>query len=65
MKKSSKGEFEQAFSELKEMTEKIKDQNTTLEDAIEYYENGMKYYKICSEILENAKQKIEVFEGEV
>ena len=65
METANRNQFEEAFDELQKMAENIKKPDTTLEDAIGYYESGMKYYKICSEILENAKQKIEVFEGEV
>lgn len=56
--------FEEALSGLTEMSEKIKTGNTTLEEAIVCYEEGMKYYRICSDILKNAKQKIEMFERE-
>ena len=61
----SKGNFEKALGQLQEMSEKIKSQDTDLEDAIKCYEEGMKYYHICDEILETAKQKVETFEGEV
>ena len=47
------------------MSESIKSQDTDLEGAIKCYEEGMKYYEICNEILETAKQKVETFEGEV
>ena len=59
------GKFEKALEELQKMSERIRSQETTLEEAISCYEEGMKQYKICSDILENAKQKIEIFEGEV
>lgn len=65
MEKQSRNEFETAYKELQKMAEEIKKPDTTIEEAIADYENGMKYYKICDEILNNAKQKIEVFEGEV
>ena len=61
----SKGNFEKALGELEKMSESIKSQDTDLEGAIKCYEEGMKYYKICNEILETAKQKVETFEGEV
>ena len=61
----NQGTFEKALMQLQEMSDKIKMQDTTLEDAIKCYEEGMKYYKTCSDILTNAKQKIETFEGEV
>ena len=60
-----KGNFEKALEQLQEQTDKIKSQDISLEDAIKCYEDGMKYYKVCSDILENAKQKVEMFEGEV
>lgn len=59
------GKFEQALEALQAMSEKIRSQETTLEEAIACYEEGMKHYRTCSDILENAKQKIETFEGEV
>ena len=61
----NQGNFEKALRELQTMAEKIKSQETSLEEAISCYEEGMKYYKTCSNILEQAKQKIETFEGEV
>lgn len=60
----NKGNFEQALGKLKEMSELIKAPDTDLESAVKCYEEGMNYYKACNEILENAKQKIEMFEGE-
>lgn len=57
--------FEEAFRKLEESAEKIKAGDTTLEEAVMYYEKGMEYYRICDGILKNAKQKIEIFEGEV
>ena len=61
----SKGNFEKALNELQKRSESIKSPDTDLEGAIRCYEEGMEYYKICNEILETAKQKIETFEGEV
>lgn len=60
-----KGKFEEALAKLQEMSDEIKSQDTSLEEAIYCYTKGMEYYQICHEILENAKQKIETFEGEV
>lgn len=61
----NQGKFEKALAELQKLSDRIKSQDTTLEEAIACYEEGMKYYKTCSDILENAKQKIETFEREV
>ena len=32
--------------------------------SMKLYEDGIKYYKLCSSILDEAKQKIEMFEKE-
>ena len=54
-----KDTFENAFSKLKEVSEKIRDEETSLEDSIRYYEEGMEYYNKCNDILKQAEQKIE------
>ena len=53
--------FEEAYGKLKEAGEKLEAGNVTLEDAMKAYEDGVKYYKLCREILDEAKQKIEEF----
>ncbi len=53
--------FEEAMEALKSLTEKIKAQDTSLEESLRCYEEGMKYYEICDRILSDAKQKIETF----
>ena len=37
----------------------LKAEQITLEDAIKQYEEGIRYYKECSEILQDAQQRIE------
>lgn len=54
--------FEESLKVLENMAESIRDENTSLDDAIKCYENGIKAYKDCYEILNNTKQKIEVFQ---
>ena len=53
--------FEESMKKLEEMAEKIKSEETTLEEAIAYYEEGIKCYRQCSNILENAEQKIQIY----
>ena len=65
MKTMEKIKFEDALDKLTELSEQIKGQDTSLEEAIACYTKGMEYYQFCHEILENAKQSIETFEGEV
>ncbi len=57
--------FEEALAKLKLMAEKIRDPEISLDESIRCYDEGMKYYEVCRKVLDNAKQKIEIFEGEV
>ena len=52
--------FEEALKQLESAADKLKKDGVTLEEAMKSYEEGIKYYKQCSEILNNAKQKIEI-----
>lgn len=54
--------FEESLKVLEDMAEAIKDEKTSLDDAINCYENGIKAYNECYDILNNTKQKIEVFQ---
>ena len=51
--------FEGELKELEKASEKLKSQDVSLEDAIKSYEEGLKHYKKCSEILEEAEARIE------
>ena len=53
--------FETSMKKLKELSEKIRDEDTSLDEAIKCYEYGIRCYTECIEILDNAKQKIETF----
>ncbi|MDO4393262.1 MAG: exodeoxyribonuclease VII small subunit [Bacillota bacterium] len=57
---SDKISFEKALANLEKVSEKLKSEETTLDEAIKSYEEGIKYYKQCREILDDAVQKIEV-----
>ncbi len=59
-----KDTFEESLEKLRKAAEKIKSEDTTLEDSIKCYEEGMKYYNECNEILRNAEQKIEIMDTE-
>ena len=54
--------FEEALAGLEKSAEILKRDGTTLEAAMESFEQGIDYYNYCSEMLNNAKQKIEFFE---
>ncbi len=55
--------FEESAKKLEKMSEKIKQEDITLEEAIKCYEEGIDCYNKCNQILKDAKQKIEVYEG--
>lgn len=60
--KEKKMSFEEALAGLEKSAEILKKDGTTLEAAMESFEQGIKYYNYCSEMLTTAKQKIEFFE---
>lgn len=50
--------FEEALDGLEKSAADLIKDGITLDEAIENFEKGIKYYDLCNEILENAKQKI-------
>ncbi len=61
MSKEKKLTFEEALAKLEETSENLQKDDVTLEEALKNYELGVEYYRQCSEILENARQKIETY----
>ena len=59
-----KNNFEEELNKLRELSDKIKSPEASLEDSLKYYEEGMKAYKNCAESLDKAKQKIEMYNFE-
>jgi len=62
MAKEERLSFEEALSQLEAIVEKLDKQETTLEEAVKHYEEGLKLSKICSKTLEDAVLKIEEIE---
>ena len=56
--------FTQALNDLQNAASEIGKQATTLEDSLKLFEQGMKEAEFCREILDNADQKITVYEQE-
>lgn len=54
--------FEKALKGLESSVEALKSENTTLEEALVRFEEGMKYYEKCKEHLINANRKIQVYD---
>ena len=56
--------FEEALAGLGKAVQALIREDTPLDEAIEHYEEGIRYYQHCNEILQNAKQKIQQFDKE-
>ena len=54
-----KKNFEESLKKLEKISTSLKAEDITLEDAIKHYEEGIRYDKECSEILQDAQQRIE------
>tara|TARA_B100000700_G_C14380682_1_gene550277 strand:- start:277 stop:507 length:231 start_codon:yes stop_codon:yes gene_type:complete len=50
--------FEESFERLKEIVELLDNENVSLDDSINYYEEGMKLKNHCEMKLKNAEVKI-------
>lgn len=61
MKTDNNPTFEEILQKLEEASNNLKKDNITLNNALKNYEEGIAYYKKCSEILNQAKQKIETY----
>lgn len=57
----NKSAFEESLQKLEQASENLKKDNISLEDALLNFQEGIKYYKECSEILNSARQKIETY----
>ena len=62
--KKEKMDFETAYRKLSECAESLNNSQVSLRDAVEQYKKGIEYYKICSGILDEAKQLIQVYDKE-
>lgn len=56
--------FEAALAKLESAAEALRKESTTLEDAMHFFDEGLKQYHYCSGILANAKQKIQLYDQE-
>lgn len=59
-----KKDFEKSFEKMKACAAALTDPDVKLEQAIEQYREGIEHYRICSGILEEAKQLIELYDRE-
>lgn len=47
--------FERAFKRLEEIIQLLEDENTSLDESIELFKEGVRLYKYCKSKLESAK----------
>ncbi|MCH8548321.1 MAG: exodeoxyribonuclease VII small subunit [Balneolaceae bacterium] len=59
MSEKERPSFEEALKELEAIVEKLNSQDSSLEESVALYEEGLRLSKICSETLEGAALKIE------
>ena len=56
--------FTESMKKLQEAAAEIGKQATTLEDSLKLFEEGLKEADYCREILDDAEQKIQIYEKE-
>ena len=54
--------FEETLQKLEDMSEMIRDEETSVDEAVKCYEEGMQCYNLCKDLLKKTEQKIEVYE---
>ena len=55
-----KPDFETSLKELEEIVEQLETSDLTLDETLAKYENGIKIYKQCYQILKKAEKKINI-----
>lgn len=58
MDKEQELSFEDAMEELEKIVEKLEEGDVPLEKAINYYQEGMRLSKICSDKLNKVQEKV-------
>ena len=53
--------YEQAYNKLEDILEKLESKNTSLDESLSLYEDGISLYKYCNKLLEDAQLKISKF----
>ena len=53
--------YEEAYSKLEIILEKLESKSTSLDESLSLYEEGIKLYKHCNKLIENAELKISKF----
>ncbi len=54
--------YEEAYDKLEEILAKLESKNTSLDESLSLYEEGIKLFKYCNTLLEDAQLKISKFD---
>ncbi len=54
--------FEDCFEKLEKASNSLKSDDLTLEESYNNYKEGMEYYETCQKMLDELKQKIQVYD---
>ena len=57
-KEAEEKTLEQAFHELEEITARLEDRETSLEDSFALYQKGVALVRLCTEKLDTVEKKI-------
>ena len=53
--------YEEAYNKLESILETLESRSTSLDESLSLYEEGIKLYKHCNKLLDNAQLKISKF----
>ena len=53
--------YEESYEKLEEILMKLESKNTSLDESLSLYEAGIKLFKHCNKLLEDAELKISKF----
>jgi len=55
--------FEESLVQLEKIVRTLDDGKTSLDEALEKYEEGIRLLRHCSDLLDGAKRRIEILRG--
>ena len=57
--------FEKAMKQLEAVAARLSEDNVPLDEAISLYEEGVRYYNMCKDKLDDANRRIQVIEKSI
>jgi len=58
-------EFEEAMERLEAVSSRLSEENVPLDEALSLYEQGVGYYTMCKNKLEDANRRIQIIEKSI